>query len=329
MYLAKKYLISSLAEKCCKVLEESITSDNVFVVLEQTIQFDEKDLETKCWDVVSKKTLECTNSVAFCNIGSHTLNTLLKRDTLAIAEVDLFKAVLRWTDNECARQGINIEDDKMARRRVLGDSLYEIRFLEMSEQEFATISSATGILTDAEVVTIFHKFNGLDMTGFKWKREGKRRYAGIVGFGRFEPVNVKAVWGYNGTKADGLTITVNKAVFFYGVRLIGNTDGSKYEVNLTIKDESVTGMYTSEQDNDGVWGYDVMLPTPILLPPNEEFVIIATINGPQSQRGENGKLSVKVDDIVINFSDPPSRLKTNGTKSTRGQFYKLFLSSAY
>ncbi len=44
MYLAKKYLIPSLAQKFCKVIEKSIKPD-VFMVLEQAIQFDEKKLE--------------------------------------------------------------------------------------------------------------------------------------------------------------------------------------------------------------------------------------------------------------------------------------------
>ena len=46
LYLAKKYLISSLADKCCKVLVASVAPDNVFLVLEQAIQFSEKDLQS-------------------------------------------------------------------------------------------------------------------------------------------------------------------------------------------------------------------------------------------------------------------------------------------
>ncbi len=52
LYLAKKYLVSYLVDKCCKVLETSITPDNVFALLEQVVQFDEKDLEAKCWNKV-------------------------------------------------------------------------------------------------------------------------------------------------------------------------------------------------------------------------------------------------------------------------------------
>ena len=331
MYLAKKYLISCLAEKCSKVLETGITSDNVFAVLEQAIQFDENDLQDRCWKIVSMNTLECINSKAFCYIGSYTLNTLLKRQTLAIAEVDLFKAVLKWTDNECARQGINIEVNKMARRDLLGDSLYEIRFLEMPKQDFATYASTSGMLTDAEIVTIFQKFNGLDVA-VKWKDLRRRQLPQVVGFSRFDVANVVVrghmMWCYHGNESDALTMTVNKAVNFHGVRLFGKANGSAYNVKFTIKGETVTGTYTSKQDEIGVWGYNVMLPTPILLRPRTEFTMIATIDGPRSQNGVDGKSSVKVDDIVVTFKNPPSSLQTNGTDKNMGQFYKVFLSSA-
>ena len=102
MHLAQnQYLLWSLVEKCYSVLEASIEPDNVFTVLEQAMHLDEK-LETKCWDMVIKETLKCLNSEAFCNIGPRILNVLLKNRSLQINEVDLFKAVLKWVDRECA-----------------------------------------------------------------------------------------------------------------------------------------------------------------------------------------------------------------------------------
>ncbi len=323
MYLAKKYLISSLTEKCCKVLEACIKPDNVFAVLEQAVHFDEKGLEENCWGIFSANTLECVNSEAFCYIGLRTLNALLKIETLAITEVELFKGVLRWVDSECARQGINIEEDKTARRRVLGDCVYEIRFLAMSKEDFAKYVSPTGILTDAETASIFQKSGELDATGCKWKHE--KRHPCLVGFSRFDPSNHRAnSWSYDGD-AEGLTLAVNRAVLFHGVRLFGSR-GSQYEVNFTIKDESVEGNYTSEQDGDGVSGYDVMLPKPVPLLRNEEVTIMATIKGPKSAGGYNGKLSTKVDKIIVKFKDAPPGLSPNCTRTNYGQFYKIFLS---
>ena len=322
LYLAKKYLISSLAEKCCEILEASIKPENVFVVLEQAIQFDEKELEEKSWDIVLTKTRECVNSETFCDIKLHTLNALLKKEWLPVTEVELFKAVLKWTDNECARQGINVEEDKTARRRILGDSVYEIRFLAMSQEDFAIHVSPTEILTYKEIVCLFQKLYGLDVTDLKWK-EHRTRSASVVSFRRFDPGNVKVdVWNHNGAP-DALTLTVNKAVLFHGVRLFGDTGRSQYEVNFKIKDKIVTGTYTSQQ-NDGVWSYDVMLSNPIPLQANEEFTIIATIKGPKSCKGQNGKPSVKVDDIVVTFKRYSGR--NNCTNNTQGQFFKIFLS---
>ena len=247
---------------------------------------------------------------------------MLKKESLAVTEVELFKAVLKWTDSECARQGINIEEDKTARRRVLGDSVYEIRFLEMSQEEFAIHVSPTEVLTDREMIRIFQKLYGLDVADLKWM-ERRKRYGPVVSFSRFDLGNVAAEgWGYNG-KSDALTLTVNKAVLFHGVRLFGNSRGSQYEVKFTVKDKTVTGTYTSQQ-NDGVWSYDVMLSNPIPFLPNEEFVIIATIRGPSSCSGGSGKQSVKVYDIVVTFKT--SDLSKNGASSTQGQFFKIFLS---
>ena len=322
MYLAKKYLISSLAEKCSNVLQANINPGNVFIVLEQAMQFDEKKLEEKCWGIVSKETQKCLNSEAFCNIELRTLNTLLKKSALKINEVDLFKAVLKWVDRECVRRGINIEEDKTLRRRVLEDSVYDIYFLEMSLEDFTNHVSSTGILTEMEIIGIVQNFGELQVGGLKWTKERKRK-PHIIGCSRFDVANVHWNWSYNGGTSDALTLTVNKAVLFHGVRLFGYPRGRQYELKLTVMKENVTGTYTSTQDNDGVWGYDVMLPEPVSLQRDEELTIIAIINGRPSGYGENGKSSVKVDDIVVTFTDA-TQYRTN---IKRGQFYKIFLSN--
>ena len=295
-------------------------------MLKQAVQFDEKELEEKCWNIVSEKTLECVNSEAFCEIGSCTLNAFLNKETSSITEMELFKAILKWTDKECERQGINIEHDKTARRRILGDSVYEIRFLTMSLENLVKYVSPTGILTDTEIVSISQKLYGLDVAGLKWKEHShrKRQPCIRVSFSRFDPGNTSTGWSHGGG-SDALTLVVNKDVLFHGVRLFGS-NGGRYEVKFTIKDKNVTGSYTSEQDSDHVPGYDVMLPNPLPLQPNEEITIIATITGPNSYYGTSGKSSVKIDDIVVTFKDALSGLSTNGTNTTRGQFFKIFLS---
>ena len=327
LYLAKKYLVSSLAEKCCEILEASIRPENVFAVLEQAIQFDEKKMEAKSWNIISKKTQECLNSEAFGDIGLHTLNALLNKESLAATNMELFKGVLKWTDSECARQGINIEKDKTARRRVLGDSVYEIGFLEMSQENIVKYVSPTEILADTEIVSILKKINGLDVADLKWKAK-KRQRGPVVSLRRFDSGNVKpssSWWHYSG-KSDALTLTVNKAVLFHGVRLFGRTGGSHYTVDFKIKDVTVIGTYTSHQDSDRVPRYDVMLPRPIFLHPDEEVIITATIKGPNSYYGEHGKSPVKINGIVVTFKSAPPATSGNATDKDHGQFYEILLS---
>ena len=104
------------------------------------------------------------------------------------------------------------------------------------------------------------------------------------------------------------------------------TDDSKITAEkVKSKDENVAGTYTSQKDSYGVPGYDVIIPKPISLLPNEEITIIATIKGPKSYYGKEGKLIVNVNDIFVTFEDA-SGLSSNGTSKTGGQFYKVFLS---
>ncbi len=42
LYLAKKYIVPSLAEKCTEFLEANLEAENAITVLQQAIQFDEK-----------------------------------------------------------------------------------------------------------------------------------------------------------------------------------------------------------------------------------------------------------------------------------------------
>ena len=232
LYLAKKYLVSHLAKKGCRFLEAKIQPD-VCMVLDKAIQLDENKLEAMCWGIVSEKTQECVNSEAFSNIRTHTVNALLKRGVLKISEVELFKAVLKWIDRECARQGINIDENKTARRRVIGDNVYNIRFLDMSLKDFAQSVSSTGILTETEVILIFQKFSGLDVADSKWKKLGirSRRYR-EVNFTVYYGKSLGCNSGPDGTISDSLTLSVNKAGFFDGVRLFGDAKGSEYEVQL-------------------------------------------------------------------------------------------------
>ncbi|CAB4008514.1 BTB POZ domain-containing 6 isoform X2 [Paramuricea clavata] len=198
MYLSKKYIVPSLTEKCVNNLASSIKAENVMSILEQATHFDERKLEMSCWEFIKSNTKQAVASTDFNNISQKTLASLLRRNELNIVEVELFRAVLKWSDFQCSTSTKNgdIEENgetrrtdigecskkdnevtkerRRTRRSVIGDAIYDLRFLAMTQREFAQNVATSGLLTAEEMIPIYNKFNGIDSRNLKWKLSGKR-----------------------------------------------------------------------------------------------------------------------------------------------------------
>ena len=132
---------------------------------------------------------------------------------------------------------------------------------------------------------------------------------------------------FHGGKADhSLSFSVNKPATFYGVCLFGDSDCSKYDVTLEVKNAKVSGTYTSECKSRYPWiyGYDVMLPTHISVDINEVVTMVATIKGQRSYYGRNGRASVDVGGATVTFTNPQE--SGNDTSVKKGQFLGIILS---
>lgn len=68
LYLAKKYMLPSLVDKCTEYLGENLDASNVFHVLPEAQKYEEKDLVDKCWEVIDKHGDEAVKSDAFVTI---------------------------------------------------------------------------------------------------------------------------------------------------------------------------------------------------------------------------------------------------------------------
>ena len=132
LYLAKKYIVPSLAEKCIEFLDSIFSPENIFTILHKTVQLDEKKLEEKCWEFVELNTREVVASVEFTDIKQATLTDGLKRESLNVKEYDLYNAVLKWSEAECSRKGI--EANAKNKRTAIGNTIYQIRFASMTLQ---------------------------------------------------------------------------------------------------------------------------------------------------------------------------------------------------
>ncbi len=121
LYLAKKYIVPSLADKCTAYLQDILDPSNVFNILPHALKFEEKRLTDRCWEVIDKHTKEAVKSDGFATIERCLLEAVVERDSLNIEEVELFKAVNLWATKRCEEQGFSTDGSE--KRRILGERI--------------------------------------------------------------------------------------------------------------------------------------------------------------------------------------------------------------
>ncbi|CAB4023699.1 BTB POZ domain-containing 6-like [Paramuricea clavata] len=300
-YLAKKYFVPSLVHKCLEYFDANFSTENVFTLLQQAIQFDENKLEEKCWDFIDLKTNEAVASDGFSDINQATLVELLKREPLNIEEVDLFKALLKWSEADCSRKGIEANTEN--KRAVMGNAIYQIRFASMTLQDFTQNVYTSGILTTKEMLLFFNKFGGLERTSEIWNMSETRAKKEILRCGIFDRYyGSRGISFFEKTWEDTLSISFSKPVKFHGVRLLGN-EQEEYNVKLEVLSQIIEKKFHSERDNRVTSGFDVMLPEPIKVQANVPVHLKATITSCRCPYwNTHVRKTVETNGITINFA---------------------------
>ncbi|XP_031562041.1 BTB/POZ domain-containing protein 6-B-like [Actinia tenebrosa] len=330
LYVAEKYMLPFLKEKCEEYLEKELKPEDVFYVLPQIRN---EKVEQKCWDILDNDAERAVYSEAFLNISKEMLCKVLGRDTMSIDEVVLFQAVEKWALNKLKEKGL--EENRKNKRAVLGEEVIKlIRFPLMSETEFAEKVLPCGILKMDEVTEVIRFFKKLALltSSFSNTIRGKcksNNYC-FTPNTRFDslaaPTGIGSAWAYTSTKSDAIDFKVNKPLSLAGITLFGS-NGSTYTVSLSLykSDEKIRQVCTSipivSKQMSGYHGLNIMLGEPVPLEPNVVYTIEAKISGPSSYYGHLGKTTVHFEDIVITYLN--SNKSTNSTTAQRGQFHSL------
>jgi len=330
LYLANKYMMPSLAEKCAEYLGRNLKASNVFCILPQAQKFEDKDLEDRCWKVIEEHTEEALKSDEFVTVEQSLIETVVEREGLNVKEVELFKAVDRWATEQSKRQGIT--PDGGSKRRILGEGIVkEIRFPLMSQQEFASVVIDSRILTLDEVGDIIKHFSDVSTTSFPFIQAPRisKDTSIIHRCQRFQTFNTG--WRY-GKSPVCINFSVNKPVMLHGVQHFG-FEGFEYAISIKVKDTTdgsslvkQSGLYASEKDKTcSYYGFSVLFDRPVCLVENKEYKIESLIKGLKSWYGDGGRTSVECQGVVFTFRASPDG--TSGTTETQGQFPVLFWSA--
>ncbi|XP_078372781.1 BTB/POZ domain-containing protein 6-like [Oculina patagonica] len=318
LYLAKKYMLPSLADKCTEYLGKNLDASNVFHVLPDAQKYEEKDLVDRCWEVIDKQADEAVTSGGFVTIEKSVLEELVERDSLTVKEVELFKAVDCWATKECEKQGLAKEGS--VKRRILGERIVKaIRFPVMEEKEFADVVLDCDILTKKESFDLVKYFNSVlkFQVGFPETTRAALRQR-MSRFRLFEVFT--GGWGYTTINcSDSIVVSVDKNIKLHAVRLFGS-ENNEYSVTLKVaKANGVplateTGKFPSNllHSKEGDYhGFDIVFEYPIVLQAQIKYHLAAFISGPPSSFGRDGLSRVEHAGVTFVFSQFASTGRTN------------------
>lgn len=234
-YIADKYNLPPLVEKCKKYIKNKLTPEEVFLVLPKISRvYMDKTLEQHCWELVSCETQRAVTSPHFLDISHALLCQVLRRNKLAIDEFSLFSAVDRWVSKLIQEKGLEVNGK--VKREILGEETIRlIRFPIMEEKEFAQFVLPSKVLKMAEVTELIQTFNSLPTTSqyfFAKKRDGKSHLMYhqrpcpapplLMPCNRFESVETLS---FTGSLDFSIDFEVNKPINLVGARLFGGRGG--------------------------------------------------------------------------------------------------------
>ena len=332
LYLAKKYVVPSLADKCTEYLQENLDPSNVFIILPSALKYEEHNLVDRCWNMIDKQTEEAVKSDGFATIERSLLEAVVIRDTLTIEEIELFKAVDLWVTKESERQGL--EADGKTKRRILGEEIIKaIRFPIMKQEDFASVVLDSKILREKEIVDIIKHLNSVSKSPVGFPETKRSRCSDdIQRCCRFGYLCNGNYWDYGGD-SDAINFSVDKDIALHGVCFFGSENGT-YSVDLTVKEPkhgsvliSKSGQFTSELlqcEKGDYWGFKLLFDTKFVLKKNTTYCIKARIIGSGSSSGQNGVSPIQCSDVTFTFTNADGR--TNGTNVYEGQFPELLFS---
>ncbi|XP_078354445.1 BTB/POZ domain-containing protein 6-like [Oculina patagonica] len=298
LYLAEKYMIPCLTDKCTEYLAKNLDLSNVFFVLQRAQQYENKNLLCHCWNLIDKKTEEVLKSNEFQSMDRSFLRQLVERNTLSIREVKLFKAVDCWAEEECKRQ--QLKADGSVKRQILGEEIVKnVRFPIMKQEELRDVVLPSKILSQEEAREVMkYFFSHRTPTGAFNFLEG-HRLGSLLRCCRFESVAPHGtIIDYEDDEGDWFFLKVDKDILLHGVSLLGN-DGSTFTVTLEVRrfddddddDDyedgivvlSQTGTFTSrrkECSNGYYYGFDVIFDESFAVKKNILYSIHISVDGP-------------------------------------------------
>ncbi|XP_076050500.1 BTB/POZ domain-containing protein 6-like [Oratosquilla oratoria] len=164
--LTRKYEMESATRDCVKyIIASNVKAETMPEVLETSVLYGDAALKKKCKEILDRDPDAVMLPETVSRLSKGCLRALLTDETLAFSsEVVPFRGLIAWGKAQLGQQE---EPSGSALREEIGDDLLrEVRFLDMSCDEFFDHVVGTDVLTHTECIHIQCAIRGADPSKF-------------------------------------------------------------------------------------------------------------------------------------------------------------------
>lgn len=308
LFLARKYLIPSLAEICTEFVANNLTVENTLPVLNHCCLLGvSKGLEKQCWTIIDQHASEIAQDHQFVEIDHGTLTAFLKRDTLVAKETVLFQAAVKWAGRECQRLSIPLTAEN--KRRVLGDAFYSIRFPLMSMKEFTEDVAQSSFLSHEEVANMYIGFNSNFQScnvRFPTELRAEPQQEVVFRCARFESTALRSKWKAVTPQQSTVKFKVKQPISITGVSLFtAVTQSTTKLVKVELCDDNGSVLTSHHADlvdcDDDSDTQDVFFSSGITLQSDVIYSITATSKEVLERYGERPISEITCEGVDFEF----------------------------
>ncbi|KAL5018975.1 hypothetical protein ScPMuIL_004697 [Solemya velum] len=326
IYAAKKYSVTGLSEACRQYLSDNIDVDNACAILHTANTSEEEVLFKNCFSYILENGEKCLQSSSFCEMNRQCVEKVIKADDLKACELSVWKALVRWAEAECKRQGEATNDENL--RQAMGDLIYRVRFFGITAETVAKIITANSILSGCEKAGIFRLCLGAIDVFEPFSTKPGRSTMTTVCCDRLE-YDPSDGWMCDRGWEDVISFTVSAPVILRGITLYGcENSHSQYTITTNIADATGSILLTDERKVDSSSDertFDIIFQQKVELKSSILYTLTVLIDGDKTGSGHRGKTSVKVGDVTVTFSNCAG--SDNGTNVNEGQIPSLIFET--
>ncbi|CAC5393327.1 BTBD3_6 [Mytilus coruscus] len=320
LYVAEKYMLSTMKDECNNLLLSSVETLNAPEVFNVASFFHLEDLKNKSLEHIKKNAAECLLAPNAVKISKECLETILKLNPIHCYETDLCRFLIKWASHQCEIDSKTVSGENM--RKITGSMLNLINFHLVDKEYFEDeiYVACSGLLSEDEEVSVFEFHNGGKNIFFT---ESVRKEFYKKGYSVLRHSSVGDTWFlYMSAEYDALKVSVNKKIELKAVILYGPLHGLRTTIHdITVKILNDCGNEIHNKKYEGCTlsceMQTVLLSSPIPFNANKHFTIIVDSSNYTAHHGKLCKPEYRIDDIIVTFQK--SLHCTTDTNENEGQ----------